>query len=361
VPKKALLRALGDAATDQRDQDALFYLAGRSAGAVKVFANFVEAQRLDLRDLLALFPSSRPQLATLLSVLSPMQPRFYSLASSPLVDPCTMRIAFNVVGYEARPAGAARGPQRYGLATTWLEAVATAAQEAMAAAIAKGAAPPPVPLLRAFLRPAKAFVPPPALSTPLVMVGPGTGLSPFIGFIEHRAARRDAAVRAAAAATTGFWRGGAVLSGLSDVSDTSSNPSTALGEAILIYGNRAPSVDWLFRSEVESAVASGSLREAVAAWSRASDTPRELVTDVVGGKAAHAETQKALAALILRDKAHFFVCGGSAMAADVRTALARTLAQYSPVFNAGIDTPLSAEAYVAEMLKSGRYAEDKWG
>ena len=360
LPKKALLRALGDACTVSSDRDILFFLAGRSAGGVRAFSSFVEAQRLDLRDLFALFPSSTPSLPILLAALPPLQPRFYSLASSPLVDPNTMRVAFNIVEYQASAPGAKKCPTRLGLATAWLEGIMNAFNDANDEAVKIGRAspPPPPPLIRAFLRAARSFVPPAALATPLIMVGPGTGVAPFIGFIEHREARRVVAARIAAAATTGMWRGNVAVRGISDAADVTTPTATPLGISVLIYGNRDPSIDWLFRKDVETALVSGALSAAHVAWSRVPALPRTLVTDILRSNTGLG-TGSSLAELILRDKAHFFVCGGSSMAADVRLTLVSVLSTYGANF--GVASPLAAEAYVSEMLKGGRYAEDKWG
>jgi sulfite reductase alpha subunit-like flavoprotein len=64
------------------------------------FATFVEQQRLTLLDLLNLFPTCRPPLAHLLSAASPLPPRMYSIASSPLLHPNSVAIAVTIVAYE---------------------------------------------------------------------------------------------------------------------------------------------------------------------------------------------------------------------------------------------------------------------
>jgi ferredoxin-NADP reductase len=68
--------------------------------------------------------------------------------------------------------------KRLGLCSNWLERKCEAF---LSGSIMM--APTTVPL---FLRPTKDFLAPGALEAPLVMIGPGTGVAPFLGFLEHR-------------------------------------------------------------------------------------------------------------------------------------------------------------------------------
>jgi len=71
------------------------------------FSALIEDQRLTLLDLLLLFPHARPPLAPLLAALSPLAPRSYSLACSPLASRDTMAVAFTVVRARAANTAAA--------------------------------------------------------------------------------------------------------------------------------------------------------------------------------------------------------------------------------------------------------------
>jgi sulfite reductase alpha subunit-like flavoprotein len=65
----------------------------------KLWANFVEIQTLTVAEVLALFPSCCPPLHVLVSLLPPLTPRAYSVASSPLAHPHSVVIAFSIVKF----------------------------------------------------------------------------------------------------------------------------------------------------------------------------------------------------------------------------------------------------------------------
>lgn len=133
--------------------------------------------------------------------------------------PLQVQVAFTVVRYSTEQYG-----QHQGVATTWLhglcEAIAAGAQPAAAAALR----------LPIFLRRGGAFGPPDSLETPLIMIGPGTGVTPFRGFLQHRRAQ----VAAAAA-------GGCVAGGT----------SSTKGPAWLYFGCRREDQDYLYREDLE--------------------------------------------------------------------------------------------------------------
>ncbi len=382
-PKRAAVRLLAEACPPgSEDGDALAWLAGREGKVA--YGLVVEDQRLTLLDVLALFPSSLPSLAALLSALPPLSPRFYSLACSPLAHPGTMSVAYTVVQYEVAPAvgplpssptneeGAAVPAQRvtrHGLATTWLEGLC-------APWLSGGGNPPSPVFLRAFLRPTRDFLPPASPSTPLIMIGPGTGVAPFIGFLQHREAKAVAHERAAVAPFLGTWRG-VRLRGLRE--DRETLPPLGLGPSILFFGNRRENVDYLYREELGALVANGTLSALHTAWSRAGGAKV-----YVQHKLREWNTGRAVAELILRRGAHVYVCGdGGGMARDVHAALSELLTEHAAEFGGlptlssppvgkavgGVTVPLtpprggggaSAAEFLGDLAKRGRYVRDIW-
>jgi sulfite reductase (NADPH) flavoprotein alpha-component len=118
----------------------------------------------DLLDLLENFPSARPPLSELVSALDPLQPRLYSIASSPKHAAGEVHLTVAAVRYEKR------ARRRYGVASTFL-----------CDRLAPGE---PVPV---FVQPSEGFrLPPP--DRPVIMIGPGTGIAPFRAFLQERQA-----------------------------------------------------------------------------------------------------------------------------------------------------------------------------
>lgn len=98
-------------------------------------------------------------------ILGRLQPRLYSISSSPLTDPHLVSLTVSVVRYENL-----HGRSRQGVCSPFL---------------ADAAADTPVPV---HVQRSPHFRPPEDSGTPMVMVGPGTGVAPFIGFLEQRRA-----------------------------------------------------------------------------------------------------------------------------------------------------------------------------
>ena len=159
-----------------------------------------------LLDLLNRFTSCNPPLDALLDALPALAPRYYSITSSPAVSANRLQVAMSVVRFKTR-----YGP-RLGVATTALDR--------MAQSWTAGMGPPPEPVMvPVFLKKSADFRLPDDLATPIVMVGPGTGVAPFRGFLQQRRAE---------AARAGLAR-------------------EAVGEAVLFFGCRLADEDYLYK------------------------------------------------------------------------------------------------------------------
>lgn len=161
------------------------------------YAAQVAARRLGLLDVLVRFPAIELTLSGLLACTVPMRPRFYSIASSPLVSP---DVATITVGTVWSPALSGRGLFR-GVASTWLQGLAPGA---VVAASIRTPNPP--------------FAPEADPARPMILIGPGTGIAPFRAFLEERAAQQAAGMTVA--------------------------------PCQLYYGCRHPEHDWLYRDEM---------------------------------------------------------------------------------------------------------------
>ncbi len=98
-------------------------------------------------------------------LLSPLLPRYYSIASSPLVHPDELHLTVTLSRYQKE------GELRMGVASGFLCDRAPLGSR-----------------LRCFIQPSRHFALPETGDTPIIMVGPGTGVAPFRAFLQHRIA-----------------------------------------------------------------------------------------------------------------------------------------------------------------------------
>jgi len=239
----------------------------------------------DLLDLLEAFPSARPPVADLVASLPTLKPRLYSIASSPLACPGRVELCVGVVRADRR------GRVRDGVASCHLAFRADAATP-----------------LTVHVQ-ASHFRLPTDATTPVIMVGPGTGIAPFRAFLQHREA------------------------------------TAAKGRAWLFFGDQRSSTDFLFADEIEAWKAKGVLTQLSLAWSRD------------GAAKVYVQHRMAEAAADLwrwlQDGAHFYVCGDAQrMAKDVDTAL-RGIAQSEGGMSAD-----QARDWIVALARQGRYQRD---
>ncbi|RFU73229.1 nadph cytochrome p450 [Trichoderma arundinaceum] len=177
----------------------------------------IGAKRVSILDLLERFPSLELPFDSYLAMLPPMRVRQYSISSSPLADPSKLTLTYSVL---EQPALSGQG-SHFGVATHFLASLT------------------PGERLHVAVRQSKAFhLPSDAENTPLIFVGTGSGLAPFRGFVQERAAMIAAGRKVA--------------------------------PALLFYGCRSPDMDDLYAAEFERWERLGAV-EIRKAYSRASD------------------------------------------------------------------------------------------
>lgn len=172
-----------------------------------------------------------------------------------------------------------------------------------------------------FARTSQHFHLPSDVTTPVIMVGPGTGVAPFGGFLQHRAALLES------------------LQGQS------------FGEAWLFFGCRNKERDFLFRAEFEDYLKTGNLTRLCVSFSRdeqPADSPK-YVQDNIRGHGAE------LVDLIDNSDSVVYVCGDAKnMARDVNQAF---IDIFSSVKGISED---EAKKYVMQLRLHKRYLEDVW-
>ncbi|KAK6378889.1 hypothetical protein LTS17_006592 [Exophiala oligosperma] len=185
--------------------------------------------QLSVLEILEKHPTLKVSFPVFLSMLTPMRIRQYSISSSPLNNPTEASIMYSVVNSSGSGTGTGTGTTtgpRIGVATNYLKSLQ------------------PGSTVQIMIKKSHAsFHLPRDPKTPIIMVCAGTGLAPFMGFVQERAARF-----AAAATATGVGGGGGGNNGGGDGASASENNN--FGEAVLIIGCRHPEQDRLHAKQL---------------------------------------------------------------------------------------------------------------
>jgi sulfite reductase alpha subunit-like flavoprotein len=185
APTKGLLRLLGEYAEDVHERKILMYLSSSQGQAS--FCDLRTGPYITLFQLLAAFPSSRPPVDRLLSVLNTLMPRFYSLSQDPQVSclrdeqHCRRLIEIAVTVHEADDF--ANGT-RTGIGSGFLERMAQKLIAAEKAGIDPRSLDLRIPMFRGLMANplAREFV----SDGPMLLIGAGVGVAPFRGFVHRR-------------------------------------------------------------------------------------------------------------------------------------------------------------------------------
>ena len=360
--KKKRLFLLSMFATDPEEEKALRLLCS-SDEKDDLFQRYVEDQRRNVVDILKEFPSCQGiTLEGLLGSLPSIPPRYYSVCSSPLkerqnstVHQC-LKVAFSVVDYLSSNVAEDGNSQRRigGLATRHLECLCSS--------FLANESPSANPIVKIFPKPTHDFRLPPNLSTPLILIGPGTGIAPFLGFLSHRQAQYASleSSEAAEMASEGTWRGGYELDpeelhitdkdakGLNVAVDYLRTQN--VGEIDVFFGCRYSDHDWLYEKELNDFKAAGIVSNLYTAFSREGDEKTYVQTLMKTDKACGDR----LVEMILEKNASVYVCGdGNAMGRDVQETITSLLSQK-------MDDSAKGTDYMNQMKKSGRFVLDIW-
>jgi sulfite reductase (NADPH) flavoprotein alpha-component len=236
-------------------------------------------------DLLYEFPAFRPGAADFVKLLGKLQPRLYSISSSMRAFPGQVHLTIGIVRYETC------GRQRKGLCSTFL-----------ADRVPCGGTVP------VFVQPSHGFKLPKDPATPIIMVGPGTGIAPFRAFLHER------------------------------------RVTNSPGKNWLFFGDQQSASDFLYRDELESFQQDGYLARLDTAFSR-DQQEKIYVQNRMLENAAELFSW-------LENGAHFYVCGDAKrMAKDVDVALHR-------VVEIAGRTPEQSAEYIQNLKSQKRYQRD---
>ena len=259
-------------------------------------------------DLLEAFPSSAVSFARLIDLLPRQKPRFYSISSCSLVYPQEIHVTVGVVQTMADS-----GITRPGLCSNYLAGLDP--QQGATVRIAVHTS---------------AFRPPRDPKAPMLMVGPGTGLSPLVGFLQHREVQ---------------------LKALHEGRFSSDHPTAdvplQLGHARLYFGCRNLN-EFLYQQELESWRDAGVLTHLDVAFSRMGEETL-YVQHLIGRQSED------LWEVLSQPDCHYYVCGDAKMAEDVFDVLLSIAKAEGGLSHA------EAVLFFETMHRENRFVMDVWG
>jgi len=168
-----------------------------------------DAGALDVLAALQKFPGIRPDPEAFIEALDPLQPRVYSISSSPKTAPGRVTLTVDALRY------AVDGRMRHGVCSTFLAARIN-----------------PGDTVRVYVQKAQGFALPQDPGKPVIMIGPGTGIAPFRAFLHERQAVK------------------------------------APGRNWLFFGHQRSACDFFYEEELTAMRAAGHLTRLTLAWSR---------------------------------------------------------------------------------------------
>jgi cytochrome P450/NADPH-cytochrome P450 reductase len=252
-------------------------------------------KRITMLDLIEKYLACEIPFERFLALLPPLKARYYSISSSPLHNEGEASITVSVVRGEALS-----GNGEYkGIASNYL------AERSLGDKVA------------CFINtPQSNFQLPKETGKPIIMIGPGTGIAPFRGFIQTRRALKE--------------------------------KGETLGTAHLYFGCRNPEHDFLYQEELVQAEQEG-LVTLHTAYSRCPGQEKTYVQNRL------AENAHDILPLLKEEGGHLYICGdGSKMAPDVERTI---IDSYMHIYQTQRE---EATEWLQSLEENGRYAKDVW-
>uniref|UniRef100_A0A7S1G259 Lysine--tRNA ligase n=1 Tax=Bicosoecida sp. CB-2014 TaxID=1486930 RepID=A0A7S1G259_9STRA len=318
MPRKGLLGIMANFATVERERERLLHLISKEGRGE--YHEWVTEHRRSFVEVVQAFPSVRMPFERLIEALPRLQVRYYTISSSSLAHPERLHLTVSIVK-EAKPRGPS-DPDRHflGVCSNYLARMEPPPtgddgkrKDGAESASRSAKSRPAWPAVRLFIRPST-FELPADPSTPIIMVGPGTGIAPMRAFLHERHKQRE--------------------------------DGKEVGPTVLFFGCRRQAEDFIYEDELLKFARDGTLTEFYTAFSR-EQTAKVYVQDKL---AEHGDRVWAL----LSAGAHFYVCGGIKMGNDVSATLAKIAATQGGM------SEEDAKQFVHRLGEEGRYVAELW-
>ncbi|GAC72985.1 NADP/FAD dependent oxidoreductase [Moesziomyces antarcticus T-34] len=284
-PPKRFYEELAKLATNRDEARWLRFIS--SAEGSFTFKKLSEIETLTYADVLRMFPSARLPIDQLLTLVEPIKPRHYSIASAQSAVGESIHLLIVTVDWKT-PSGS----PRFGQCTRYLSELKPGAKVTVS------------------LKPSVMKLPP-IDTQPIIMAGLGTGAAPFRAFIQARAHKKAQGIE--------------------------------VGPLVYYFGSRYRSAEYLYGEELEAYTQDGVIQHMGLAFSR--DTSKkvyiqhkiledgDLLTQYLGPEIEKLEAAGGKAEVVLQDglindediedgkKGYFFVCGPTWPVPDIHEAL----------------------------------------
>ncbi|KAG8450726.1 hypothetical protein GDO86_003122 [Hymenochirus boettgeri] len=293
-PSQLLLKKLSLLATDVTEKSHLEELSTK-ADKYNQWKNHNFPTFLEV---LEEFPSLQVPTAFVLTQLPPLKPRYYSISSSNDMTPGEIHLTVAVVNYRTK---GGQGALHHGVCSTWLDSIDIN------------------DTVPCFIRNTNTFHLPEDPLAPCILIGPGTGVSPFRGFWQQR---------------------------LYDLEKKGKKS----GPMILLFGCQQSGIDEIYSDETKLMKSRGILKNVYTAYSRQPGQAKMYVQDILINN-----LESEVCHILLEQKGHLYVCGNFDMAKDVVKTLKGMISKKMKL------NEEQAENYFSKLKDELRYHEDIFG
>nr|WLF82691.1 nitric oxide synthase 1 [Tor putitora] len=293
-PSPVLLQQFAPLATNEKQRKRLEVLSK----GLQEYEEWKWYNNPTIVEVLEEFPSLQIPSTLLLTQLPLLQPRYYSISSSPDLHPGEIHLTVAVVSYRPKDG---EGPVHHGVCSSWLNS------------LEEGDTVP------CFVRGAPTFRMPKDSQVPCILIGPGTGIAPFRSFWQQR---------------------------LYDIE----NKGIKACPMILVFGCRQSQIDHIYKEETIQAKNKEVFKELYTAYSREPGRPKKYVQDVL-----REQLSETVYKYLREEGGHIYVCGDVTMAGDV-------LKTVQQIFKLHGNMSLEdAGFYISKLRDENRYHEDIFG